>query len=335
MSQKGRFMFKFKQLGVAAAIALIAVSAMASNFRAADQVYLPVVGHITGAAGTFVSDVWISNLSTDPVTVTMIFSSGATGAQNNNLTPIQLLPSERKEFIDFFGTTLGQTGIGQVIFNGCKQGADCGPATQDANGVSPNFRNISVESRIYVGSPTNGQDFAGIPWYNFVSSDQAANNLHRVQVVGIRNTGGVGTNGTYRTNIGLVNASQYSNTSLRVQLFAGNGTQIGTAFSQGLAPLGQVQIGIGAMFPTFTGPTATNAYVIVDQTSSTPTSDAPQSCLPNGCPGFFAYGSQLDNGNSAPTTLEAQYLIPLSDAAILAIYPSGSGKTTQRRSVHH
>ncbi len=200
-------MLKFKQFGVAAATALIAVSAMASNFRAADQVYLPVVGHVTGASGTFVSDVWISNLSSDPVTVTMIFASTAAGTQTPNLPTIQLLPKERKEFIDFFGSgALNQTGLGQIIFNACKQGADCGPATQDANGVSPNFRNITVESRIYVGSPTNGQDFAGIPWYNFVSSDQAANNLHQVQIVGIRNTGGVGATGTYRTNIGLVNA---------------------------------------------------------------------------------------------------------------------------------
>ena len=72
-------MFKVKQLGVAAAIALFAGAAMASNFRAADQVYVPAAGHVVGANATFVSDVFISNLSDDSVDVSIILSTGPTG----------------------------------------------------------------------------------------------------------------------------------------------------------------------------------------------------------------------------------------------------------------
>ena len=336
-------MFKFKQLGVAAAIALTAVSAMATNFRAADQVYLPIGGHATGSSGTFQSDVVISNLSPDPVTVTVIFSSGATGVQQPNLPSINLLANERKEFVDFFGTTLGLTAnLGVVVFNACKTGTSCGADTQDSSGFSPNFRNISVESRIYSGSNgTTGQLFSGYPWYNFVSSDQAANGLDKVQIVGIRNTGSAGQAGTFRTNIGLVNASQYSNTTLKVSLFAGNNptTPLGTA-TQGLGPLGQIQTGLGALFPGVTGVgNLTNAFVTVEQIGSTPTSDAPQTCLPNGCPGFFAYGSVLDNASGDATTLEAQYSKPLSDNQIACIYnPSNAScKNVQsiRRAAKH
>src|SRR5260370_1440813 len=97
-------MFNLKQWGIAAALSLVAAGAMASNFRAADQVYLPIGGHVQGASGIFVSDVFLTNLSSDTVTVTMIFSTGTGGTQNNSLPAITLLPSERKELIDFFGT---------------------------------------------------------------------------------------------------------------------------------------------------------------------------------------------------------------------------------------
>ncbi|HYM59441.1 MAG TPA: hypothetical protein VEZ11_00970 [Thermoanaerobaculia bacterium] len=340
-------MFNFRYFGVAVAILLVAAGAMASNFRAADQVYVPAAGHLSGSSGTFISDVFISNLSTDPVTVTVIYSSGPTGAQLSNFPAINLAAGERREIIDFFPTALNlSTGFGQLIFNGCKQGTDCGPATQDANGVSPNFRNISVESRIYSippgttlsgNPPTTGQDFVGLPWYNFVSSDQAANGLDKVFITGIRNTGTTGQAGTYRSNIGLVNASQFSTTTLVVTLFNGStNTPIGTPFQVTLGPLGQTQQNISAMFPSFaTGPTATNAFVTVSQTSNVPTADAPASCLPNGCPAFFAYGSILDNASGDATTLESQYLKPLTDAAILAIYPGNAGKTNMHRAAKH
>jgi len=345
-------MLNVKKLAVAAAMILVAGSAFASNFRAADQVYVPVAGHVAGGSGTFISDVFLSNLSTDPVTVTVIFVPlGATPVAQQNFAPINLAAGERKEFIDFFPTALGlQSGIGQLIFNACKQGQDCGTATQDQFGVSPFFRPISVESRIFSippgttlsqNPPTTGQAFAGFPWYSFVSSDSASVGLDKVFITGLRNTGAAGTAGTYRGNLGLVNASQFSNTTLAVKLFNGaTGQQIGSTYTQGLGPLGNVQVNLAAAFPAFTGATATNAYLTVEQIASTPTNDSPATCGTSGCPAFFAYGSVLDNSPSSgdATTLEPQYLKPLTDAAIACIYnPNSSCKATSgfRRAVKH
>src|SRR4051812_37801568 len=190
-------MLKLQKLAVAAAVSLVAFSAMASNFRAADQVYVPNAGHVAGGSGTFISDVFISNLSNDSVTISLIFSgsiNGVANQQQNFNDKFQLAPQERKEFVDFFANTLGlNSAFGQLIFNACKTGADC-VATQDPNsGDSPNFRPISVETRIFAIPPgttldqkptTVGQLFAGIPWYNFASSD-APDGYNKIFITGI------------------------------------------------------------------------------------------------------------------------------------------------------
>lgn len=340
-------MFKLKQVSLAAAMILIAASAMASNFRAADQVYIPVAGHTAASANpTFISDIWISNLSTaDAVSVSVIYiPSSATPTPQYFDNIITLQPSERKEMIDFFPSVLGQsTAFGSLIFNACKQGADC-INTQDSNGNSPNFRNIAVESRIYsipagqsnpAGQPSQGQDLAGVPWYNFVSARQSSTGLSEVFITGIRNTGTSGQVGTFRGNIGLMNASQYSTTTIRVKLFNGSTRQqIGSDFTQTLGPLGFLQQNVGAMFPAFAAsPTSTNAYVTISQENNIPTSDAPTSCLPDGCPGFLAYGSVLDNATQDATTLETVYEQALTSSALDVIYGAGSGKSNLRRSV--
>ena len=169
----------------------------------------------------------------------MIFSAGAGGTQQSFNNVITLGPNERQEILDIFPSKLNlASGFGQLIFNGCKQGGNCDVNTCPngaTTGICPDFRDISVESRIYsippganqATAPTSGQLFAGIPWYNFVSSDAAAVGLDKVFITGLRN------NSAYRGNIGLVNASQYSSTTLVVKLFNGpNGAQIGSNFTQ-------------------------------------------------------------------------------------------------------
>jgi len=327
-------MLKLQKVVVAAALSFVAVSAMASNFRAADQVYVPNAGHIQGSSGLFISDVFISNLSSDPVDISLIFSGllNGTSQQQNFNNKFSLAANERKEFVDFFGNTLGlNNAFGQLVFNACKSGADC-VATQDPNsGDSPNFRPISVETRIYAiptgtkltdnpPPPTVGQLFAGIPWYNFGSSD-APDGFNKIFITGIRNTGS--GPGTYRTNIGLTNASQFSNTTIIVKLYAGNNPTTpvaGGTYQENFAPLAFHQQSLSAMFPTFAaGPTATNLFVTVEQTNTTPTSDAPAGC-PNGCPAFLAYGSVLDNVTSDPTTLEPQFTGQLTTLQIACIF---------------
>ena len=345
-------MFKGKY-AVAAALVLFAGSAMASNFRVADQVYLAAAGHFTGSRGeTWLTDVWISNATTDSVDVSAIYSSGATGAMQNFDKYFTLGPNERREIPDFFfaartagGLALTTAPLGQVVFNGCKAGGNCdvNNTTLCPAGVCPDFRNISVEARLYAIPPgsgsgtTYGQLFSGIPWYNFVSADAAGAGLDKVFITGLRNTGtGFGQQGTFRTNIGLVNASQYSTTRLLVKLFDKNGNQIGTYTTGDLAPLGHQQTSLSQMFSTFTGSTATNAYITVEQTNVQPTAEANGAGCGGGCPSFLAYGSLIDNGTDDPTTLESQYLLPLSDAAQLCIYNLNCKSTVKlHRAVRH
>src|SRR5436305_2438695 len=184
-------MLKIKQLGVAAAITLFAGAAMASNFRAGDQVYIPAAGHISSSSATFVSDIFISNLSDEPVDVSVILATGTGGTQTTFPHVITLAARERRELRDFIKNTLGlQTEVlGQLIFNGCKANADCTP---DSGGLNANYRNISVESRIYSvntphadantlnTAPTTGQLFSGIPWYNFVSEAASGAGLDKL-----------------------------------------------------------------------------------------------------------------------------------------------------------
>lgn len=335
-------MFKVKQLGVAAAVALFAGAAMASNFRAADQVYIPAAGHVVGASATFVSDVFISNLSDDSVDVSIIFSTGPQGTQTAFPKKLTLAPRERRELPDFLANTLGiASGLGQVILNGCKAGADCTPDA--TTGLNANYRNISAESRIYsfttganqATAPTNGQLFSGIPWYNFVSESASGAGLDKIFITGVRNTP------AFKTNVGFVNASQFSSTTLTATLFSGTGTQLGqNSFT--LQPLGfqQATVGAGNLFPSFAqAATSTNVYIVVSQSGTQPTADAAANGCPTGCPAFFAYGSQLDNQTQDATTLEPQYFQPLTNNAITCIYSPDvaacKSGTTIHRAVKH
>jgi hypothetical protein len=335
-----------KKLAVAAALSLCALSATASNFRGADQVYIPAAGNFQGASGRFVSDVYLANLTDSEVEVSVIFqqigAGGGAGTEFKNI--ISLRPHERKEYKNFLTSALGLNAgneFGQLIFNGCLKGASCGVETQDQNGNSPNYRAISATSRVFSfptspganQSLTTGQLFTGIPWYHFVSSLQSANGLDKVFITGLRQTGDPGTAGTFRSNIGLVNASQWSSTTLVVTLYQGTMTNADRKgeFQVELGPLGSVQPGFSAMFPGITGE---NFFVTVEQRNSVPVPPFPPSCS-NGCPAFLSYGSVLDNATGDATTLEAQYLKPLTDAAIVIIYPNTTGGTGMVRSVRH
>ncbi len=347
-------MFKVKQLVTAAAILLVASGAMASNFRAADQVYVPAAGHLNASGGTFISDITVSNLENERVTVSVIYTptTNLAGARqepqyfNDRFT---LEPFERREFRDFLGLAQAQGGLGlasafgTLIFNACRATANC-TVGQDADGNHPDYRDIAVASRIYFAGPnvnsagTTGQAFPGIPWYNYVSMRAApstSGNLSKVAIAGFRQEGFGGQANTQRSNVGVMNASQYATTTLRLTLYQGaNRTPIGAPRDVTLAPLNHVQGNLVDLFPGLsTGPTAVNLYVIVEQISSVAEPGAPASCGSDGCPGFLAYGTVLDNLSGDGTTLEAIYEEPLSGTALAAIYGSSAGKPNIRRSV--
>lgn len=337
----------FKKLTVAAAMMLFSAGAYASNFRGADQVYIPAAGHFQGAAGTFISDVYLANLDDEPVTVTVIYqplgpnlpSNGSIGTEFKNI--INLRAFERKQYLDFFVSALQLQGnqFGQLIFNACRTGQDCGPATQDDEGYSVHFRPISVQSRIYQvlngrEGETTGQLFSGIPWYSFVSELQNNVGLDKVFITGITNTGSVGQKGTFRTNLGVANASEYSTTTIVIRLYQETMDNFKGEKQIVLQPLGSVQQGLTDMFPGLA--LGSNYFVTVEQRSSTPFgNNVPQSCLDRGCPAFLAYGSVLDNFTGDATTLEPQFMKELSSAVLDELYPPSAGKKPVRRAVSH
>jgi hypothetical protein len=341
-----------KKLGIAAALILCAFSASASNFRAADQVYVPVAGHTGGQSGQFISDAYISNLSGDSVDVSIIYvprDTNAGGAAPKNLEEIRgritLRPYERKEYLDIFEDTLGKANaIGMLIFNGCKAGLSCGTDTQDPNtGDSPNFRPISVETRIYQVTPqrpteTTGQLFSGIPWYNFVSRLQSNVDLDKVFITGLTNNGTVGQAGTFRANIGVVNASEWSTTDIVLTLYQGTLSDADKKATKvvNLGPLGNQIFAFDDLFRDGANNPirGTNFFVTVAQQGGGATNNPPEGCV-DGCPAFLAYGSVLDNLSGDATTMESQYLVPISQQVLDVLYPVGSGKKRVRRTARH
>ena len=291
------FMWNRFSLGVLFML-IFTAAANASTFRAADIVYLPAVARLQGGAGAFFkTDVTIINTSTARVVVQVAYVEGSgdnSTAPNTLITLPTFAPGERRELIDIALSALNRdTANGYLIFFSCREGGNC--TTCDTNGGD--CLDITVQGRIYNDTPggTFGQSFPGLPWYGFAALNSTTEGTDRLSINGVRN------NANYRTNIGLVNASQFSSTVLRLRLFNNSGTQVG-AMDQTLGPLGRIQFPVTQIAGGFTG----DGYVTVEQVSATA---APGQT--DAVPGFFAYGSLLDNRTSDPTTLEAQFNVPL------------------------
>src|SRR6202035_5785882 len=107
----------------------VSTGAIANNFRVADQVYLLAGGHLSGQSGTFISDVFISNVENEAVDISLVYmpTGTATPASSRLAFPriLRLSANERRELKDFFANTLHiPAGFGQLIFNACKANAD-------------------------------------------------------------------------------------------------------------------------------------------------------------------------------------------------------------------
>lgn len=332
-----------KRLLIATALTMCAAGAYASNFRGADQVYIPTAGRIVQATNnTFISDVQLANLTTDTVVVSVIYQPINTPTNpavpstigTEFLDIIELAPLERKEYKDFFQSALSlPSGFGLLILNGCLKGANCGESGSPAN-----YRAISAESRIYsfktllgAASGTAGQLFSGIPWYHFVSMLSATAGLDEVFITGITHTANSTTG--FRSNIGLVNASQYSTTTIAATLYRGR-IRIEDKIVEKiitLTPLENIQTNFPGLFPEATF--GDNYFVVLEQRTSTPNPTQVPSDCELGCPAFLAYASVLDNVTNDATTLESQYAKELTRDQIDVIYPVGAGKGPLRRSV--
>ncbi|HYC59509.1 MAG TPA: hypothetical protein VEK79_08080 [Thermoanaerobaculia bacterium] len=335
-----------KRLLIATALTMCAAGAYASNWRGADQVYIPIAGHAVAGANTFVSDVQLANLTGDTVVVSVIYQPvnvptnpevpSTVGQEFKDIITLQ--PFERKEYKDFFVSALNlQSGIGLIILNGCKQGENCGPDGTDDTANTEHYRAISAESRIYSyrsdqtpADGTTGQLFSGIPWYNFVSMLQSTAQLDEVFVTGITHTANSTTG--FRTNFGIINASQYSSTQIAATLYRGRfhpDNKIDEELIT-LTPLENKQTNFPGLFPD--APFGDNYFVHFEQRTSTPVTTGVPSTCDQGCPAFLAYASVLDNKTGDATTLESQFMKELSPEAILVVYPT-SGKNPWRRAV--
>ncbi|HEX8172953.1 MAG TPA: hypothetical protein VF824_20630 [Thermoanaerobaculia bacterium] len=294
---------------------MFAAVATASTFRAADIVYLPAVARLPGANGAFFkTDVTITNTSNARVVVRVAYVEGSgdnSTALNTLITLPTFAPGERRQMIDVAQSALGREAAnGYLIFFSCREGGDC--TTCDTSGGD--CLNITVQGRIYndTAGGTFGQSFPGIPWYSAAALTSTTQGMDRLSINGVRN------NANYRTNIGLVNASQFSATVLRLRLFNSAGAQVGE-MDQTLGPLGRTQFPVTEIASGFTG----DGYVTVEQVSATPTGQE------DATPGFFAYGSLLDNRTNDPTTLEAEFNVPLPFDCVYA------AKAQSRRPVRH
>jgi hypothetical protein len=295
---------------IALAILTVATAASASNFRAADLVYLPSAGKVASGSVVFVTDVYITNLTTSKVVVSVAFGETGTTADNSQITknlktlPTVLAAGERRLVSDITGTLFPEKDgkLGYLIFFACKEGGSC----TDCDAAPADCSLISVEGRIYsypAGNPTGGtkgQLFFGYPWYSFVSPNDAALQLDKVFIVGLRTEGTRPTSG-YRTNIGLLNASQDYTANVRVSVYSGTGTLIGEK-TYNLPALGHVQVPVTDAAPAFSTSNSIG-YAIIQQTGATLVPGG----LATATPGFFAFGSVLDNITDDPTTLETVY----------------------------
>jgi hypothetical protein len=310
-------MMNLKRLLVFAMLLLAStVSVMASSFRAGDLVYLPGMFRGAGGEGSFfVTDVVISNVTNQRVEVSVAFAPTGAGQDNSGVTanmvdlPV-LLPNERRTIPDI-ATALNLPGnpFGHLLFFACREGGNC----NDCDLNPQDCELITVQGRIYnrrADGATFGQLFPGIPWYNYVSMNSQDRDLHRVFIPGIRQDApGSG----FRTNIGVLNASAFSSTQLRLTLFSPLGQQIGTPHLLNLAPLAHTQQAVTNFFPGFSG----EGYLVIEQVSATSVPGETDAR-----PGFMAYGSLVDNITSDPTTLEAQYFGELPFVCVYGSKPA-------------
>lgn len=315
---------------------LFAVSTFASNFRAADIVYLPAIVRGEGANQSFFkTDLFINNVSSGSIDVTISFLPIGGGdnrdAALNPRTVGTISAGGMLTVTDAVQTILGTSAFGgQAILFACRAGGDCVNNEND-------LRDITVQARVYTeGSgvlcPNNaascsfGQLFTGQPWYAYISASAAADQLDRALITGII------ANDDFRSNIGIANASEWSSTTIRVELFNQNGNRIGT-FNENLAPLGMNQRGITNMFPGFTG----RGYVVLTQTGVTPTNPGDEE-VGDGVPGFFAYGSVLARSTNDPITQEAMFMVPIDLSVYSPQNPlskAGDEPVKFRRAVRH
>jgi hypothetical protein len=159
----------------------------------ADSSFLiPAAGNVAGAGGThFRSDITIINYNSTPQRVAVGWMPAG---QNNCASPTQVITLNPgwRYFEDFVGSTLGQTGLGALLFLGV-----------DAAGNADDNAELDGFSRIWTrqanSTGTSSQQFPPVGLDDLVGSLEAYS-------IGLRHDSG------FRTNAGVVNLDNAAHT---------------------------------------------------------------------------------------------------------------------------
>ncbi len=150
--------------------------------------WVPGVGHAPGSLGTFLTDLWIYNPSTDtPTDVTITFHNSESDGTVGSSATVVVAPRETRFFSDFLVGLLGLNGsfIGNLHYV-----SDAAP--------------VLVSAHIYLLQPagTYGVFESGIP-----SSEALGRRLAADDVVDIWQMYGLANDPGFRTNVDVTNTS--------------------------------------------------------------------------------------------------------------------------------
>lgn len=244
----------------------------------ANSLIIPAIAHADGIGSRFVSDVRITNTSSQRINYQLAFTPTATdGTTAGKQSTIALDPGETKALNDivgaFYGSgTQGETGLGTL---------EVRPLDYSGKGIvsnadsSPNGINLATiaASRTYNVAPngTFGQFIPAVPLASFLGkSDVAKISLQQVA-----------QSASYRTNLGFVEGSGQP-VDMVVKLLSDSGALVAQR-NYSLKAFEHQQISMGAFFP--------GASVNDGRIEVTVTSDGGR---------VTAYASVLDNNTSDP-----------------------------------
>jgi hypothetical protein len=205
------------------------------QLQPAQELDIPVAGHVAGISGTFISDVRVFNPSFDTATTALVefFPAGATSQVAANSLAVNLPPRGTAILNDIAGASgLNVTGTGALRIT--------------------SVANLVATSRIYLNSSTG-------TFGQFVDAFPRSSALRRAVMPQVSNT--LAPSGL-RANAGFFNPTQ-SNVTVRVELRNESGTLVGQNVVT-LAPLTQQQNAITGYFPGVDLSNATNLTMSFD-----------------------------------------------------------------------
>lgn len=311
---------------------LFALPMRAQTPRASDQVFLQAAGHVVSGSTTFATELQVSNLSADPVGISILFvrQNTPTGMPGP-FSPILRFPNRFRlaphqlglEVSDAQLVEWGITGAGMLIFSACVEGEECGPQIDHtSNPARPRYtidndrymRPISVMAIVrskvaafgLTGLSTFGEAYGAIAWQLAPGARLAAVGMNVVTI------GGVRSDAHYTTKLYYANATEFSTTNVQITLFDGAGKSYWTV-NRLLTPLENDAEDIAAMFPVLLTnrmnrqPPIEGAYVRVVQVGTVATKDADRYGCADGCGAFLVQGVMIDRITGDGTRLDAVY----------------------------